>query len=298
MPTDTQIAKSSHVLPAAVADRGLSAAQWRALKYVLYPGAADQSIFLVIDYCHAMKLDPMRRPVHIVPMEVRIAGTDRSEWRDVPIPGIYLWRTIASRTGLYLGHTTPEYATEIIDLRGVKAPEWCAMTFWRAAPLVGMQPLAFAVKTFFREVVATNREGKPNARWSRAPVQMLTKCTEAAGLREAFPDEFGGTHTSDELDGQRVHDAPALDADTAAPLLPQPAGFDDWLSDLIAVSENGLDAFGSAWKDAPAPMRGYLMATDPDTYERLKQGAAAVSSAQPEQPHDDAPQLPLDDEQR
>ena len=291
----TQIAKADHALPAPVAERGLTAAQWRSLKYALYPGAADQTIFLLVDYCHAMQLDPMRRPVHVVPMEVRIAGTDRTEWRDVPIPGIYLWRTIASRTSRYLGHSAPDYGP-IIDVRGVKAPEWCSMTFYRAAPIAGLPRLEFPITTFFREVVATNREGKPNARWSRSPTQMLTKCCEAAGLREAFPDEFGGAATAEELDGQRATDVSVLDVDST-PALPQPAGFDDWLSDLIAVSENGLDAFAAAWKDAPAPMRGYLMATDPDTYERLKQGAAAVSSeTAPDAPPDDAPVLPLDHE--
>jgi hypothetical protein len=35
---------------------------------------------------------------------------------------------------------------------------------------------------------------------------MLTKVTEAAGLREAFPDELGGEATADEMEGREVID--------------------------------------------------------------------------------------------
>jgi phage recombination protein Bet len=269
MPSDLVVA-----LPEPVVRRGLDEFQWRTLKHTLYAGAASESIYLVVDYCRAMQLDPMRRPVHIVPMEVRIAGTDRTEWRDVPMPGIYMWRTIASRTGLYLGHSAPVYGP-LIEVKGVKAPESCAMTFYRLHPSTG-QRLDFPIQTYFREVVATNREGKPNARWTRAPIQMLTKCTEAAGLREAFPDEFGGQQTADEMDGQRAIDAPVVDAEQ--PSLVEPANYAEWLTDLHAVADNGADAFALAWKESSPDLRGYLMGTDPDGYEQLKAHAAAVSA--------------------
>ena len=40
---------------------------WSALKNSLYTGARDESIKMVLDYCKAAKLDPMQKPVHIVP---------------------------------------------------------------------------------------------------------------------------------------------------------------------------------------------------------------------------------------
>lgn len=39
-----------------------------ALKTSLYPGASDTSVDMVLAYCQAADLDPMTKPVHIVPM--------------------------------------------------------------------------------------------------------------------------------------------------------------------------------------------------------------------------------------
>jgi hypothetical protein len=40
-------------LPAAVARRGITEAQWRTLMNSLYPGAKGESVLLVWDYCKA-----------------------------------------------------------------------------------------------------------------------------------------------------------------------------------------------------------------------------------------------------
>ena len=38
------------------------------LRSSLYPGASPESIKMVLGYCRAAGLDPMQKPVHIVPM--------------------------------------------------------------------------------------------------------------------------------------------------------------------------------------------------------------------------------------
>lgn len=205
-------------LPEPVLRRGIQEAAWRTLCDNLYPGANPRSVLMVWDYCAARHLDPLKKPVHIVPMEVKVG--DRYEWRDVVMPGVYEHRTTAHRTGQYLGHSEASYGPEK-ECMGVTAPEWCAMTMYR---LVAGQKAAFPVKVFFREVVATKRDKQTkeltaNARWMRAPIQMLTKCTEAAGIREAFPEETGGEPTAEEMDGQRVLDVLPDPAD-----IPQSAG--------------------------------------------------------------------------
>lgn len=185
----------------AVVERGIGPEQWRTLFDNLYPGAKPQSVLMVWDYCKARKLDPLKKPCHIVPMEVRMPNGDYV-WRDVVMPGIYEYRTTATRTGLYLGHPKPEYGEEK-DYKGVVAPEWCDFTVYRWNDTAKMRA-EYPTRVFFREIVALKKGGEVNARWTRAPNQMLTKCAEAAALREAFPDELGGTHTDDEMHGQGI----------------------------------------------------------------------------------------------
>lgn len=190
----------------ALTRRGIDEFQWRTLMNSLFPGAKSESVFMVIDYCKARKLDPMKKPCHIVPMKVKDARSGEYEWRDVVMPGIYEYRTTAMRTGNYLGHSKPEYGP-IVEVFGVSAPEWCAMTMYRRA--TNGDRIEFPVCVYFRESCNTKfdketKQDVANERWRKAPIQMLTKVTEAAGLREAFPDEFGGEQTAEEMDGRSM----------------------------------------------------------------------------------------------
>lgn len=205
--TTQALVPSESQLPEAVSRRGVNEAQWRTIVNNLYPGAKVASVLMVLDYCKARGLDPMKKPCHIVPMEVHVSSTNTYEWRDVVMPGIYEYRTTAHRTGEYMGHSKPEYGPDF-SYANVTVPEWCEMTVYRWN-VKSQQKGEYPVRTYFKEVVALKKDKQSgqfrvNARWSRAPNQMLTKCCEAAALREAFPEELGGTMTEEEMDGQRA----------------------------------------------------------------------------------------------
>jgi hypothetical protein len=205
-------------------------------------------------------------------MEVKDVRTNKYEWRDVVMPGIYELRTTAQRTGEYLGHAKPEYGP-IVKVAGVDAPEWCEFTVYRWNPLAGLKA-EFPVRVLFAEVVATKRDGAANARWSKAPTQMLTKCAEAAALREAFPDELGGQQTAEEMDGRRAEDV--IDA-KAIPPVPDDL-YDEWLVYMGATADSGTDALQSAWKAADVNYRRYLTTHFPEKWEALKAKAEAVNA--------------------
>jgi phage recombination protein Bet len=205
------VESSEPKLPAPVARRGISDAQWRTLKNNLFPGAQSESVLMVWDYCVARKLDPMKKPCHIVP--IRVKQGDDYVTRDVVMPGIYEYRTTAIRTGFYMGHSKAEYGPEI-ECLGLRAPEWCSITIYRWSPAASCR-VEFPVTVYFSECVATKKDYKTkeivvNERWTKAPRQMLTKCTEAAGLREAFPDELGGEATAEEMEGQPQTDGMSI----------------------------------------------------------------------------------------
>jgi len=199
------------------------------LRNSLYPGAQTDSIKLVIGYCKASGLDPMQKPVHIVPMDVTVKndnGSTSKVKRDVVMPGIGLYRTQAARTNLYAGMSEPEYGPSkkmavmrkqwnnasrddktftMIPDGEMEYPEWCKITVKR---IVGNVAVDFTAKEFWLENYATagNETTAPNTMWKRRPYAQLAKCAEAQALRKAFP-ELGSAPTADEMEGKSFDEA-------------------------------------------------------------------------------------------
>lgn len=167
------------------------------LQSSLYPGAKPESIKLVLGYCRAAGLDPMQKPVHLVPMNVKKPGGGRDdyEWRDVVMPGIGLYRTQAARTGELAGIDEPVFGP-MQQRFGIEFPEFCKVTVYR---MIGGQRVPFTACEFWVENYATAKRDsdQPNAMWKRRPRGQIAKCAEAQALRKAFP-ELGSQPTADE----------------------------------------------------------------------------------------------------
>ena len=202
----TQLSRNTSPLPAMTLDeRELMS----VLKNSLYPGARDESIKLVIGYCKASGLDPMQKPVHIVPMSVSTGKKDGNGWdvkemRDVVMPGIGLYRTQAARSGEYAGVSEPEFGDDITETIGettITYPKWCKVVIKRQMRNGAI--VEFAAKELWKENYATKsaKSAEPNAMWKRRPYAQLAKCAEAQALRKAFP-EFGAQPTADEMEGK------------------------------------------------------------------------------------------------
>lgn len=168
----------------------------------IYPGAAQTSIVMALTYCKAAGLDPIQKPVHIVPVWDRNSG----KMRDVIMPGIGLYRTQAARSGNYAGISDPEFGPDVTENIGgqeVTYPAWCRVTVKRSMP--NGQVADFTATERWKENYAV-RGGKeksiaPNAMWAKRPYGQLAKCAEAQALRKAFP-EIGSQPTAEEMDGK------------------------------------------------------------------------------------------------
>lgn len=175
----------------------------RVLQNSLYPGAKPESVKLVLAWCRATGRDPMKKPIHIVPMNVKI-GQNKWEWRDVLMPGIGTYRSDAAGSGVYAGKDEPEFGPEVtrnIDGMEVTYPQWCRLTVYR---LVGGQRVAFTAKEFWIENYAPGKGGMGvNDMWRRRGYGQLAKVAESQALRMAFPDETGNTNTSEEMEGKQ-----------------------------------------------------------------------------------------------
>lgn len=186
------------------------------LQTSLFPGAKAASIAAVLDYCEAAGLNVMLKPVHIVPMSVKLPN-GKYEYRDVVMPGINHYRTQASRTRTYMGKSEPEWGPDRELMFGdfkIVVPEWCKVTVKR---LVGGHIAEFTAQEYWTENYATKGKDSttPNAMWQKRPKGQLHKCAEAQALRMAFPELVGG-ETAEEMEG-KVIDLEVLDERTAAP---------------------------------------------------------------------------------
>lgn len=193
-----------------VVQRGIDESTWGALCNTIYPGANPDSIIMAVDYCKARKLDIMLKPVHLVPMQVTDARTKEKVWRDVPMPGIGMYRIQADRSGNYAGADEPEFGPTITQefpdpynagktIR-VSYPEWCKYTVYK---FVNGQRVAYIAKEYWIENYATqsSKTDCPNAMWKKRPYAQLAKCTEAQALRKGWP-EIGSEPTAEEMEGK------------------------------------------------------------------------------------------------
>lgn len=176
----------------------------------LYPGAAHNSVVMVLAYCQAAHLDPMLKPVHIVPIWQKGQGSEKGRMVDVVMPGIGLYRIQAARTGQYAGISDPEYGPSITTkLSGVEVtyPEWCRVTVKRQMSN-GMVAEFTANERWLENYATAGKDTiAPNAMWKRRAFAQLAKCAEAQALRKAFP-EVGSAPTADEMEGKTFEETP------------------------------------------------------------------------------------------
>lgn len=186
------------------------------LKDSLYPDAKDESIKMVIAYCKARNLDPLQKPVHIVPFKQK-DGT----FRDVIMPGINLYRTQAANTGCLAGISEPtfgpltslEFGTGS-ETSTVKAPEWAKITVRRLLRdgTIG----EFTHIEFFEEAVSLTGKGQPTTIWRKRPRGMLAKVAESQAIRKAFADLKIGGESAEEGFESEPYDSSSFDIASAA----------------------------------------------------------------------------------
>ncbi|MEJ7685664.1 MAG: phage recombination protein Bet [Variovorax sp.] len=172
----------------------------------LYPGAARQSVKMVLGYCRAAGLDPMQKPVHIVPMW----NSKEGRMVDVVMPGVGLYRTQASRTGQFAGQTEPEFGpmlTEKIGGAEITFPEWARVTVKKRTQS-GQVDEFVAVEYWMENYAVKGGKEKsvaPNAMWTKRPRGQIAKCAAAQALRLAFP-EMGAAPTAEEMEGKTLYE--------------------------------------------------------------------------------------------
>jgi phage recombination protein Bet len=206
-----------------------TATAWRVL-VDLYPAAESSAIIMaVLEYCAVRKLDPFKRPVHIVKMwnpivrrevqqvmrsidETEITAHRTGQWAGMDPP---VWGPMITRT--FRGMTKENDKLVNVEVT-MNYPASCSVTVYR---LVAGERRAFTEELYWDESYSTAgfRSEMPNARWQKAPRQMLHKCTKAAVLRAAFPEEVGHEYTAEEMEGKSTDGGITIEGHAETPEL-------------------------------------------------------------------------------
>ena len=256
--------------------------QIRVLQTSLYPGASDASVRMVLSYCKAAHLDPMQKPVHIVPMWDGKAG----QMRDVVMPGVNLYRTQAMRSGECAGMSEPEFGPDLTATIGgqeITFPSWCRVTVKRRLPTGEVAEFTSNERWMENYAIKGGREKSqaPNAMWTKRPYGQLAKCAEAQALRKAFP-EFGAQPTADEMAGKSLNDdETVIDAGTGEIIKPAPAA-----PQLPLYTDEQMDANLPKWQAAIDKGRtpGDILNLISSKYTMSEQQKARVLSLKPTPP--------------
>ncbi|WP_429540131.1 phage recombination protein Bet [Pseudomonas fluorescens] len=196
----------------------------------LYPGAERNSVVMVLAYCQAAHLDPMLKPVHIVP----IWNAKAKKMQDTVMPGIGLYRIQAARTGQYAGISDPEYGPPItakLSDVDVTYPEWCRVTVKRQMSNGLVAEFTANERWLENYATASKDSAAPNAMWKRRAFAQLAKCAEAQALRKAFP-EVGSAPTADEMEGKAFEES-ARDITPQPKAKSEPEALPDYPEELL-----------------------------------------------------------------
>jgi phage recombination protein Bet len=216
---DVAVLQTRLPLPAEAIALGFNAGQWKVLVEAVYPAAKTaDAVLMALHYCKARNLDPMKRPVHIVPMY----DSKQGRYVETVWPGISELRTTAVRTGQYAGCEETQFgpmieltftgtrtkwvrgqAEDFEDTVTLMVPEWAQMTVYRQ--LNGHLCKFVGPKVYWLESYASlGKSDLPNDMWEARPIGQLEKCAEAGALRKAFPEEFGNDYTAEEMAGRKL----------------------------------------------------------------------------------------------
>lgn len=192
---------------------------YTVLKETLYPGSTDQEVAMILSYCKARRIDPILKPVHLVPMSVKTDKKDNEgkfiyARKNVIMPGIGLYRIDASRSGTYAGVSEPEFGEEVTQEFGEKVkkkvtfPKWAKITVKKI--LSDGSIAQFTAKEFWLENYASKSkfDNTPNDMWEKRAYGQIAKCAEAQALRKAWPDIVGNEYTKEEMEGKHFQDEP------------------------------------------------------------------------------------------
>ena len=156
--------------------------EMEVLRQVVFPGASDVELRMVLQMAKDLDLDPRRGQIHAFHV-----GS-----RPIVTVGIDGYRVIAENSGQYDGQDAP-----VLEYGQDKSLVSATVTVYRRGMSRGVSATAWWAEYA--------RDTPP---WRTMPRVMLSKVAEALALRRAFPRGLSGTYIPEELDQARAGPTP------------------------------------------------------------------------------------------
>ena len=100
----------------------------------------------------------------------------------------------------------------------------------------------YRIEVSFEEYAGRKKDGSLNSQWSKKPATMIRKVALVQALREAFPDNFSGLYSEEEVEnGDGVFEPPVIPAETR-PEIPQQ---NPTVADVTAQMQGTVDPTAS-----------------------------------------------------
>lgn len=165
------------------------AEQIELLKQTYAKGASDIEFKMLFAVAQRVGADPFRKEIYLIPFW----DTEARRMGRTPVVGIDWYRKQAGKSQNYAGQGETEFGPDA-NTNGCVHPEWAITPIFNHK---FSQPIR--VKCFWTEVAKISKEGSAVSNWKSMPHTMLAKCSEAQGIRKAFPEEVGGVYIEEEI---------------------------------------------------------------------------------------------------
>ena len=159
------------------------------LKDTYAKGATDTEFKMLFAVGNRVGADPFKKEIYLIPFW----DSQARKLSKTPVVGIDWYRKQAGKSANYGGQGETEFG-EDVNTHGVVHPAWAITPIFNKK---FTQPVR--VKVFWGEIVKADKQGMAVANWKSMPHIMMAKCSEAQGIKKAFPEEIGGVYTEEEM---------------------------------------------------------------------------------------------------
>lgn len=203
----------------------------------LCPNATDSELALCIELCNRQHLNPFTKEVYLV------------KYKDAPasiITSYQVFNRRANRQESYGG-----IKSGVVVMREGQIVKKRGSAVYKQ---VGEQLLGGWAEVQFKDgkepayvelALSDYSTGKSN--WAKMPGVMIEKCAKAGAWRLAYPDEFGGMYTGEEMDQKVAQDmragSQAVEAESVEPVVDQLQPVRDLFRPFMAAT--ALDSAGA-----------------------------------------------------